>query len=253
MKLNLEQKILDKMKDNEIDGDALILLIKNNYKFSDLKLMIRKKIIEYLETDCFILQNNIKENEVYKEIYTEEIDKLWEENKFKKLKLGNKLKYIKYLIIRDPPPEIEKKNELDNYLNKIIENENNINEIQENFKDLLNFNENDLNSQFQEWDLDNDNIFKLKLIIKYIKQNEDKLKKRSYLEIEEIEKSDTEDANEKMEIENKNEGIKSNKGELTLDLMINDISYLKIYLGKVLNIKEVEVYSVFSFLYQITN
>ena len=178
MKLNLEQKILDKMKDNEIDGDALILLIKNNYKFSDLKLMIRKKIIEYLETDCFILQNNIKDNEVYKEIYTEEIDKLWEENKFKKLKLGNKLKYIKYLIIRDPPPEIEKKNELDNYLNKIIENENNINEIQENFKDLLNFNENDLNSQFQEWDLDNDNIFKLKLIIKYIKQNEDKLKKK---------------------------------------------------------------------------
>lgn len=139
--------------------------------------MIRKKISEYLETDFFILQNNIKENE-HKEIYTEEIDKLWEENKFKKLKLGEKLKYIKYLIIRDSSPEIEKKNELDNYLNKIIENENKINEIQENFIDLLNFSENELNKLCEEWELNDDNIFKLKLIIKFIRQNKNKLKQK---------------------------------------------------------------------------
>ena len=173
IKLKLEQKVLDKMEENEIDGDALILLINNDYKFSDLKIVIRKKILKYLETDIMILQNNIKDNELYKEIYTEEIDKLWEENKFNKLKLGDKLKYIKYLIIRDPPPEIEKKKELDNYLNKIIKNEN-INEIQEVFQDLLNFNEKDFYTQFEEWDLDNDDIFKLKFIIKIIKQNQNK-------------------------------------------------------------------------------
>ena len=174
IKLNLEEKILDKMKNEEIDGDALILLIKNYYKFSILKISIRKKILEYLETDIFALKNNIRENELYKEIYTENINKLWKTKKLKELKIGDKLKYIKYLIIRDPPPEIEKKDELDNYLKKIIKNEDNINEIQEMFKDLLNSDENELNEQFREWDLNDDDIFKLKIIIKLIKRNTNK-------------------------------------------------------------------------------
>ena len=37
-------------------------------------------------------------------------------------------------------------------------------------------------------------------------KKENEMQPATYLEIEEIEKSDTEDANEKMEIENKNEG-----------------------------------------------
>ena len=52
------------MKNEEIDGDALILLIKNDYKFSDLKIKYRKKILEFLETDILTLKNNIKENEL---------------------------------------------------------------------------------------------------------------------------------------------------------------------------------------------
>ena len=175
LKLNLEQKILDKIKNEEIDGDALILIIKNDYKFPTLKVALRKTIAEYLETDIFTLKNNIKENELYKDIYTENIDKLWEKNKLKNklanLKLGDKLKFIKYLILRDPPPEIEKKSELNDYLNKIIKNEDNINDIQDTFKDLLEFNENEINQQCENWELDKDDIFKLKIIIKIIKQN----------------------------------------------------------------------------------
>ena len=64
------------MKNEEIDGDALILLIKNDYKFPDLK-KFRKKILEFIESDILILKNNIKENELYKEIFIENLDKLW--------------------------------------------------------------------------------------------------------------------------------------------------------------------------------
>ncbi len=176
-KLELEQKILDKMKDEEIDGDALILLIKNEYKFSDLKVKIRSQISGYLEEDIFKFQDNIKDNEIFKEIYIEELDKLWKSEKFKQLKLGNKLKYIKYLILKGPPLEIEKKDELDNYLKKIINNEN-IKDIQEMFNDLLDYDENNLNKQFEEWELNIDNIFQLKIIIKIIKQKINKTQQK---------------------------------------------------------------------------
>ena len=36
----------------------------------------------------------------------------------------------------------------------------------------------------------------------------------------------------------KNAGIKNAKGEINLDLIIEDIGYLKKYLGKVLNIED---------------
>ena len=42
------------------------------------------------------------------------------------------MKYLKYLIIKNPPPEIKKKNDLDNYLKTILTCEDNI-------KDVLDF------------------------------------------------------------------------------------------------------------------
>jgi len=219
------------MKNEEIDGDALILLIKNDYKFPDLEVNNRKSILECLEDDMLTFKNNIKENELYKEIYIEEIDKLWKslKNKLKQLKLGDKLKYMKYLIIKDPPPELEKKNELDDYLNKVIRNEDNINEIQENNKDLLNYDENKLKEKCDEWEIKKDNIFKLKIIIKIIKQNinkslqkekinnvDDKDKFINLINTEIIKKEKNEDINKKNEnisINNNKEEIKKNSNE----------------------------------------
>ena len=69
-------------------------------------------------------------------------------------------------------------------------------------------------------------------------KNEADIQPATYLEIEEIEKSDTEDLNDKMDIENKNEGIKSDKGELSLDSIIKDKNSLKEYIKKILDIKD---------------
>jgi len=230
-KLNLEQNILDKMKNEEIDGDALILLIKNDYKFPDLEVNNRKSILECLEDDMLTFKNNIKENELYKEIYIEEIDKLWKslKKKLKQLKLGDKLKYMIYLIIKDPPPELEKKNELDDYLNKVIRNEDNINEIQENIKDLLNYDENKLKEKCDEWEIKKDNIFKLKIIIKIIKQNINKsLQKEKINNVDDteiIKKEKNEDINKKNEnisINNNKEEIKKNSNENIQSLNIEN-------------------------------
>jgi hypothetical protein len=211
-----DEDLLKKLKDEEIDGDALILLIKNGYKFPNLKLNVKKTLLKYIETDIFIPKKNIEQNELFEEIYKEEIDKLWKKNKSKELKIGDKLKYIKYLIIRDPPPDIEKNNELEQYLNKIIENKNNISEIQKKFKDLLEYEESDLNEQFEEWELNDDDIFKLKIIIKF-KQNSYKSQQKK-----EINTDNNKEINNKNKIniinnqnyDDENNNIENKKSEL---------------------------------------
>ena len=46
-----------------------------------------------------------------------------------------------------------------------------MNEIQEIFKDLLNYDKDELKEQFEEWELNDDDMFKLKIIIKIMKEN----------------------------------------------------------------------------------
>ena len=65
-------------------------------------------------------------------------------------------------------------------------------------------------------------------------KNDDNVQATTYLEIEEQEKSDDENL---LKTNNKNI-FNDNDSELNLDLIINDISYIKKYLGKILNIKE---------------
>ena len=132
----------------------------------------------------------------------------------------------------------DKKIYLKNVLGKEIKNEE-INKMILLCKGLLDYNIDSTEKEKKNKNMEQEMEINMNLDIDDDAQKkENEMQPATYLEIEEIEKSDTEDANEKMEIENKNEGIKSNKGELTLDLMINDISYLKTYLGKVLNIKD---------------
>ena len=66
----------------------------------------------------------------------------------------------------------------------------------------------------------------------------DNIQATTYLEIEEKEKSDDED--NIIQTNNKNI-INDDDSDLNLDLIINDISYLRKYLGKVLNIKDEKI------------
>ena len=85
------------------------------------------------------------------------------------------MKYLKYLIIRDPPPEKEKKNDLGIYFKKLLKIEEIlINQILDNLDNLLSFNEEEFDEQCQEWDLSNENIFKLNISLELIKQNNNK-------------------------------------------------------------------------------
>ena len=117
----------------------------------------------------------MQQNDLYKNICIENINDLWDslENKMEKLKLGEKLKYIKYLIIKDPPPKIEEKKNLIIYFKKIlnIEEENEINQMMESLDNLFLFNDEQFEEQCEEWELSIENILKLKISIEIIKQN----------------------------------------------------------------------------------
>ena len=67
-------------------------------------------------------------------------------------------------------------------------------------------------------------------------KNDEKVQATTYLEIEEQEKSDNEENN----VQTNNNNL-MNDSDLNLDLIIDDISYIKTYLGKVLNIKEEKI------------
>ena len=69
-------------------------------------------------------------------------------------------------------------------------------------------------------------------------KNDDGIQATTYLEIEEQEKSEDENTIKA----NNNKGvINDDDSELNLDLIINDISYIKKYLGKVLNVKDEKI------------
>ena len=90
------------------------------------------------------------------------------------LKLGEKLKYIKYLFVKNKPPNQEKDDELFKYLKKyLIIEDNIINQIINNNEDILNYSDQRFEEQCQEWEIEDDEQFKLKLIIELIKQNDD--------------------------------------------------------------------------------
>ena len=135
----------------------------------------------------------------------------------------------------------DKKIYLRNILGEKIRNEE-INKIILLCKGLLDYNIESSEKENKDKNLDQEMEINMNLDIDDDAQKkENEIQPATYLEVEEIEKSDTEEINDKMDLENKNDGIKSNKGEINLDLIINDISFLKKYLGKVLDIKEEKI------------
>ena len=174
---NFDPNILSKIDEEEIDGESLILLRKDDFEKLGIKFHDRKKITEHIDKDVFKIDNNIRKNIKYKKIFEDDFKNLWNclDDELKNLKLGEKLKFIKYLIIRDFPPGKDETNDLFNYIQRILKLEESlINKIIQNINDLLSYDEKDFEDICDEWKLSNEQKFKLKIILELIKQKNEK-------------------------------------------------------------------------------
>jgi len=172
-KLNINEEILKKIKEERIDGEALILLRKCDFKNLGIKLKDRN-IIKNIEKNLLKMKIDVEKDDLYGKIPNLDSANIWdflESNNM--IKLGDKLKYIKYVFIKYQPPLQDKKDELYKYFQKFLKLEENIIEqIVENLKDFLSYQEQDFEEQCQELNiLEEDEQYKLKLIIELIKSN----------------------------------------------------------------------------------
>ena len=168
--------ILTKCNDEEIDGEALSLLSENiiNLVKIDIKTknVLKNNIIGKIEKNILKLKDNVKEDKIYKQVYKEDLEDIWNslDQKMNELRLGEKCKFMKYLLIRDPPPCND--GQIFEYLKKVfpsLEDEI-INDIKENLNSLA---QSDLaisSNQYEMWEITEiiDKI-KLLLIIELIK------------------------------------------------------------------------------------
>jgi hypothetical protein len=199
-KLKINSKNLKKIIEDEIDGEALAILtegdLKNRYGIIESK---QKELSLIIGKDIFKLNDKNNENKIYKELYTKTFDVLCESLDSKldseELKHGEKLKYIKYLIIKNPPPNKENKDQLKNYLKKILsKKEDNIEEdieedVEENLEENIEGDENiedaivnDIDNLLaidnkalikncEEKGLEEYDLYKVIIIIEFIKKN----------------------------------------------------------------------------------
>ena len=167
-----------------------------------MNTIAQKKIISNIGKDILKIKDNVQQNDLYKNIYMDDLNNLWNslEDKLKQLKLGQKLKYMKYLLIRDPPPKKENKKELSLYLFKVLKCDNTIiNQIIDNFDDFISNNEEMFYIQCTEdYGFSNENIFKIKIIIHLIKTANLKfIEKENNINQQGITKDELNNSNEK--------------------------------------------------------
>ena len=166
-------KLLSNLEEEVIDGEALNLLLEEDFISLKFKNKEIKTIVSYLEKDILKLNNNIKQDNELKNIFETDLND-WNslDNTLEHLKLGKKRKYIKYLLIRDPPPK-EKNDELKIYLQKVLKLEESIiNGIYDDFENLLDIKEKDFNEKCKEWDFEDEDKFKLKIIVELFRQKD---------------------------------------------------------------------------------
>ena len=227
-KLSIDEKILDKFNEEDIDGESLILLNREFFKDLNLKdILVQNKILSYAEKDILKINDNIKHNDLYKNIYTDDLNNLWKslDDKLKQLKLGQQLKYIKYLLIRDRPPKKENINDLSKYLVKTLLCEKPIiDQIIENIDGLISLSKEELFIQCQEeYKLTKIQIFILKIIIELIKRNNFKsLEKENNISQMDITKDESNTPNKENE-----ENIIINKKNEKTNYKIMNLSNIK--------------------------
>ena len=110
--LNISKEITNKIQEEEIDGEAFSLLSKENLKNLGIKkLKLQESILKYTEKNIIKLKEHVEEDKIYKQANSADLNDIWDSMKTKNFKLGEELKFVKYLLIRDPPPNIDKKEE----------------------------------------------------------------------------------------------------------------------------------------------
>ena len=171
------------------------LLIEDDFKYFKFKIKEKKDILSNLEKDILKPNINIKQDNEMKNIFEKDLKDLWNslDDTLENLKLGKKKKYIKYLMIRDPPPK-EINNKLKIYLKKVLKlEETTINGIYDDFENLLDIKEKDFDEKCEEnnWDFENkEDKYKLKMIIELFKQKDKESNKGQNWEKEINEKVD---------------------------------------------------------------
>ena len=221
-KLNINEEILKKIKEEKIDGEALILLRKCDFKNLGIKLKDRN-IIKNIEKNILKMKSDVEKDDLYGKIPNLDSANIWDFLEFNNMiKLGDKLKYIKYVFIKYQPPHKDKKDELYKYFQKFLKLEENIiGQIIENLNDFLSYQEQDFEEQCQELNiLEEDEQYKLKLIIELIK---------SHNKTADELLSETTDINKKIKkikINGKNLHLNINLRKL-IGLNVNDIISLK--------------------------
>ena len=165
--LNISKEITNKIQEEEIDGEAFSLLSKENLKNLGIKkLKLQESILKYTEKNIIKLKEHVEEDKIYKQANSADLNDIWDSMKTKNFKLGEELKFVKYLLIRDPPPNIDKKEEFVQYLQKVLgDDSNSIEAIKDNLDDLLTI-------DLKELELKKEDILKVRIVIEILKQKE---------------------------------------------------------------------------------
>ena len=131
--------------------------------------------MENIETNILKMKYDIQKDNLYGKILNSDSTNLWNylEANISNIKLGDKLKYIKYVFIKYPPPVKGNNDELYIYFQRYLKlEEDAIRQIIENLEHFLSFQDQDFEEQCQELNIiDQDEQYKLKLIIELIKSN----------------------------------------------------------------------------------
>ena len=133
------------------------------------------------------------------------------------MKLGEKLKFIKYLFIRDPPPDLVQKKEFREYLKKVLKIEESVLEnieIEEFIKsDDYNLKDYEINEEYEK--------FKIKIIVELLRKGKTKNKEKNGINID----------------LNNNEKLEDNKKEnLKQDILINNADMDDIFIYSLIEI-----------------
>lgn len=172
--IKLGETFLSNILKEEIDGEVFPLLTKKFLKDLGIKgksLDEVEKNVKKLEKNILKLKEDLKNDKLYIQVNNEDQNDIWNslEEKLNSLKIGEKLKFIKYLLIRFPPPDMEQEEQFINYMEKVFKKRGNSDPFQEikdnidEFKELLSSNVDNILQEKHE-------AFKLKIIIELLKK-----------------------------------------------------------------------------------
>ena len=167
----------------EIDGEVFPLLSKKYLKDLGIKGKSLNEVenqIKKIEKNILSLKEDLEKDKIYIQVNEEDPNDIWNtlDEKIKSLKIGEKLKFIKYLLIRFPPPKMESQDQFIDYMKKVFTKKSDsepFKEIEDNiddFKELLSIDVgvDDLLQEKQE-------AIKLKIIIELLKKQINKVDK----------------------------------------------------------------------------